>query len=44
MAAELGVHAVTFSRWERGAIKPRGRHAERWARALADLRDIATEG
>ena len=42
MAAELGVHRLTFIRWENGTHEPRGDSAERYARLLAELQRIAS--
>lgn len=41
MARELGVHRVTFLRWERGDRTPRGEHRSAYARLLREL-DEAT--
>jgi DNA-binding transcriptional regulator YiaG len=41
LAAEVRVHPVTLSLWESGKMRPTGRNAERWARALDDLRSVA---
>jgi transcriptional regulator with XRE-family HTH domain len=41
MARELGVHRVTFLRWERGDRSPRGAHLDAYARLLREL-DEAT--
>lgn len=41
MALELGVHRVTFLRWERGDRTPRGARLEAYARLLHEL-DEAT--
>lgn len=41
MARELGVHRVTFLRWERGDRTPRGTHRDAYARLLNEL-DEAT--
>lgn len=38
MASELGVSAMTVSRWERGESEPRFEHAARYGRLLAQLR------
>ncbi len=41
MAAELGVHRVTFARWENGELEPRGDNRARYARLLAGLQRVA---
>lgn len=41
MAAELGIHRLTFVRWEKGSIEPRGDNRERYARLLAELQQVA---
>jgi DNA-binding XRE family transcriptional regulator len=41
MAAELGVHRLTFIRWENGTNEPRGENRVRYARLLGELRDAA---
>jgi DNA-binding XRE family transcriptional regulator len=41
MAAELGVHRLTFIRWENGTNEPRGESKERYARLLADLQQVS---
>jgi DNA-binding XRE family transcriptional regulator len=41
MARELGVHRVTFLRWERGDRTPRGENRAAYARLLREL-DEAT--
>jgi transcriptional regulator with XRE-family HTH domain len=41
MATELGVHRVTLIRWENGQ-EPRGCIRERYARLLAQLREVAS--
>jgi DNA-binding transcriptional regulator YiaG len=41
MAQELGVHRVTFLRWERGDRTPRGARLDAYAQLLRDL-DEAT--
>jgi DNA-binding transcriptional regulator YiaG len=41
MARELGVHRVTFLRWEHGDRTPRGAHLEAYSRLLREL-DEAT--
>jgi DNA-binding XRE family transcriptional regulator len=41
MARELGVHRVTFLRWERGDRTPRRDHKDAYARLLREL-DEAT--
>lgn len=38
MARELGVHRVTFARWEKGIVAPRGDARARYAGLLADIR------
>lgn len=40
MAAELGVHRLTFIRWENGACEPRGESAGRYASLLAALEHL----
>jgi DNA-binding transcriptional regulator YiaG len=40
MAAELGVHRLTFVRWENGTHEPRGGNRARYARLLAELRQV----
>lgn len=40
MAAELGVHRLTFVRWESGKHEPRGENRELYVRLLADLRQV----
>jgi DNA-binding XRE family transcriptional regulator len=42
MARELGIHRVTFLRWERGDRNPRGEHLNAYARLLREL-DEATQ-
>jgi DNA-binding XRE family transcriptional regulator len=42
MAAELGVHRLTFVRWENGTHEPRGESSERYARLLAELQQVAS--
>jgi HTH-type transcriptional regulator/antitoxin MqsA len=42
MAAELGVHRLTFVRWENGTIEPRDRNRERYAKLLGDLQQAAS--
>ena len=42
IAAELGVHAITVARWERGTRAPRGDLRVRYARLLRQLDDVAT--
>ncbi len=44
MAAELGVHRLTFIRWENGTHDPRGANRERYARLLADPRKVRADG
>jgi len=41
MAAELGVHRLTFVRWENGSIEPRDVNCVRYARLLADLQQVS---
>jgi DNA-binding XRE family transcriptional regulator len=41
MAAELGVHRLTFVRWENGSIEPRGDNREHYARLLAELQQVS---
>ena len=41
MAAELGVHRLTFIRWENGTQEPRGDSGERYARLLAALQQVS---
>ena len=41
MAAELGVHRLTFVRWENGTHQPRGESRERYARLLAELQQVS---
>ena len=41
MAEEMGVHRITLIRWETGASEPRGESAERYAKLLDDLRQVA---
>jgi DNA-binding transcriptional regulator YiaG len=41
MAAELGVHRVTFARWETGDLEPRGDNRTHYARLLAELQRVA---
>lgn len=38
-AAELGVHRVTFARWEEGRVVPRGVNRQRWTELLRILRE-----
>jgi transcriptional regulator with XRE-family HTH domain len=40
MAAELGVHRLTFVRWESGEHEPREGNRERYAELLARLRQV----
>ena len=40
MAEELGVHRLTFVRWESGEHEPRGENRERYAELLASLRQV----
>jgi DNA-binding transcriptional regulator YiaG len=42
MAQELGVHRVTFLRWERGDRTPRGAHLSAYARLLRELDEATT--
>lgn len=42
MAAELGVHRLTFIHWENGIHQPRGTSAERYARLLNDLKQASS--
>lgn len=39
MARELGVHRVTFLRWERGDRTPRGAQLDAYARLLRELEE-----
>lgn len=41
LAAELRVHRATLIRWENGDQEPRGDARERYARLLAELREVA---
>lgn len=41
MAAELGVHRVTFIHWENGTREPRGDSCERYARLLCELQQVS---
>lgn len=41
MAEELGVHRLTFVRWENGTHEPRGESAERYAHLLDELRQVS---
>ena len=41
MAAELGVHRLTFVRWENGTHKPAGESCERYAQLLAQLERVS---
>lgn len=41
MAAELGVHRLTFIRWENGTHEPRDGSRERYARLLAELQQVS---
>lgn len=41
MAAELGVHRLTLVRWENGTAEPREGSRERYARLLAELREVS---
>jgi DNA-binding transcriptional regulator YiaG len=38
LASELGVSAVTISRWECGQRQPRGQHRDAYARLLRELK------
>ena len=40
MAQELGVHRVTFLRWERGDRTPRGAQLDAYARLLRELDEV----
>jgi DNA-binding transcriptional regulator YiaG len=40
MAAELGVHRLTFVRWENGTHQPKGDAGERYARLLSELAKV----
>jgi len=42
MAAELGVHRLTFIRWENGTHEPRPDCRERYARLLDGLRQVSS--
>jgi DNA-binding transcriptional regulator YiaG len=42
MASELGVHRLTFVRWETGVHEPRGESRERYARLLAELQQASS--
>jgi transcriptional regulator with XRE-family HTH domain len=44
VAEELGVSAMTVSRWEDGSRTPRGELAERYGRLLGELREVALGG
>lgn len=41
IAAAVGVHRESVSRWERGERIPRGPHADAYLAVLARLREIA---
>jgi HTH-type transcriptional regulator/antitoxin MqsA len=41
MATEMGVHRLTFVRWENGTHEPRGDNRALYARLLADLQRVA---
>jgi transcriptional regulator with XRE-family HTH domain len=41
MAAELGIHRLTFIRWENGTHEPRGDGRERYAKLLTDLQQVS---
>ena len=42
MAAEIGVHRVTFARWESGDLEPRGDNRAHYARLLAQLQQVSS--
>ena len=42
MASELGVHRLTFVRWETGVHEPRGESRERYARLLTELQQMSS--
>ena len=42
MAAELGVHRLTFVRWENGTHEPRGDNRAHYASLLAQLQHAAS--
>jgi DNA-binding transcriptional regulator YiaG len=41
MAAELGVHRLTFVRWESGTHVPRGEHRAHYASLLSELQQVS---
>lgn len=41
MAAELGVHRLTFVRWENGVHEPRGDNRAQYASLLAQLQQVS---
>lgn len=41
MATELGVHRLTFIRWENGTHEPRGESRARYAQLLAELQQVS---
>jgi HTH-type transcriptional regulator/antitoxin MqsA len=40
MAEELGVHRLTFVRWESGKHEPRGENRKQYAELLVSLRQV----
>lgn len=42
MAAELGVHRLTFVRWENGTHEPRGDNRAHYATLLARLQQVSS--
>ena len=42
MAAELGVHRLTFVRWENGIHEPRGDNRTRYASLLGQLQQVSS--
>lgn len=42
MATELGVHRLTFVRWENGTHDPRGDNRAHYASLLAQLQQLAS--
>ena len=42
MATELGVHRVTFARWETGDLEPRGDNRAHYARLLDQLQRVSS--
>jgi len=42
MAAELGVHRVTFARWKAGELEPRGDNRAHYARLLEQLQRVSS--